>query len=146
MASSKNYTEVLIGGKVFTLSGFESEDYLQRISNYLNHKIADCESVEGYNRQTAETRSTLLALNIADDYFKAKSLIEKLEQEIELKDKEIYDLKHDLISNQVKMEAAEETAKKLEAENRELLLNKTRLEAALEDSLLEDSKKNKDLN
>ena len=25
MASSKNYTEVLIGGKVFTLSGFESD-------------------------------------------------------------------------------------------------------------------------
>ena len=38
MASSKNYTEVLIGGKVFTLSGFESEDYLQKVSTYLNHK------------------------------------------------------------------------------------------------------------
>ncbi len=28
MASSKNYTEVLIGGKVFTLSGFESDEYI----------------------------------------------------------------------------------------------------------------------
>ena len=37
MASSKNCTEVLIGGKVFTLSGFESEEYLQRVSTYLNH-------------------------------------------------------------------------------------------------------------
>ena len=27
MASGKNYTEVLIGGKVFTLGGFESEEY-----------------------------------------------------------------------------------------------------------------------
>ena len=27
MASSKNFTEVLIGGKVFTLSGFESEEF-----------------------------------------------------------------------------------------------------------------------
>ena len=35
MASSKNYTEVLIGGKVFTLSGFESEDYLQKVSTCL---------------------------------------------------------------------------------------------------------------
>ena len=34
MASSKNYTEVLIGGKVFTLSGFESEDYLQKVDVY----------------------------------------------------------------------------------------------------------------
>ena len=39
MSSSKNCTEVLIGGKVITLSGFESEEYLQRISTYLNHKI-----------------------------------------------------------------------------------------------------------
>lgn len=44
MASSKNFTEVLIGGKVFTLSGFESEDYLQKVSTYLNHKIDECSS------------------------------------------------------------------------------------------------------
>ena len=48
MASSKNYTEVLIGGKVFTLSGFESEEYLQKVSTYLNRKMDECSSVEGY--------------------------------------------------------------------------------------------------
>lgn len=52
------------------------------------------------------------------------------------KKKEIYDLKHDLISNQVKTETAEESLKKLERDNKELLLNKARLEAALEDKLL----------
>lgn len=72
MASSKNYTEVLIGGKVFTLSGFESEDYLQKVSTYLNHKIEECTSSDGYRKQSAEARSVLLALNIADNYFKAK--------------------------------------------------------------------------
>ena len=30
MASSKNYTEVLIGGKVFTLSGFESASRVRK--------------------------------------------------------------------------------------------------------------------
>ena len=39
MASSKNFTEVLIGGKVFTLSGFESEEYLQKVSTYLNAAV-----------------------------------------------------------------------------------------------------------
>jgi len=29
--SPKTDTEVLIGGKVFTLSGYESEDYMQKI-------------------------------------------------------------------------------------------------------------------
>ena len=55
MASSKNFTEVLIGGKVFTLSGFESEEYLQKVSTYLNHKIDECSSSEGYRMQSAET-------------------------------------------------------------------------------------------
>ena len=72
MASSKNFTEVLIGGKVFTLSGFESEDYLQKVSTYLNHKLDELGASDGYRKQNAETRSILLALNIADDYFKAK--------------------------------------------------------------------------
>ena len=45
------------------------------------------------------------------------------------RDKEIYDLKHDLISNQVKTENAEASMKELEAQNKELLLNKARLEA-----------------
>ena len=54
MASSKNFTEVLIGGKVFTLSGFESEEYLQKVSTYLNHKIDECSSSEGYRKQSAE--------------------------------------------------------------------------------------------
>lgn len=75
MASSKNFTEVLIGGKVFTLSGFESEEYLQKVSTYLNHKIDECSSSEGYRKQSAETRSVLLALNIADDYFKARKQV-----------------------------------------------------------------------
>ena len=67
MASSKNFTEVLIGGKVFTLSGFESEDYLQKVSTYLNHKLDELGASDGYRKQNAETRSILLALNIADE-------------------------------------------------------------------------------
>ena len=51
MASSKNFTEVLIGGKVFTLSGFESEDYLQKVSTYLNHKLDELGASDGYRKQ-----------------------------------------------------------------------------------------------
>lgn len=81
-------------------------------------------------------KATLLELNIADDYFKAKAQVEKLEREIEQKDKELYDLKHDLISNQIKSESDAKSLKELEKQNRELLLNKAKLEASLEDALL----------
>lgn len=43
---------------------------------------------------------------------------------------------HELISNQDRMESDAKSLKDLEKENKELLLNKTRLEATLEDALL----------
>ena len=47
-----------------------------------------------------------------------------------------YDLKHDLISNQIKAESDEKARKELEEQNKELLINKAKLEASLEDALL----------
>ena len=44
MSSAKHFTEVLIGGKVYTLSGFEGEEYLQKVSSYLNHKITSAQT------------------------------------------------------------------------------------------------------
>lgn len=134
--SEKTSAEVIIGGKVYTLSGYEGEEYLQKVAAYINNKMNEFNSMEELRRFPNDMKATLIQLNIADDYFKAKSQVEKLEQEIEQKDKEIYDLKHDLISNQIKAENDEKTLKELEAQNRELLLNKAKLEASLEDALL----------
>lgn len=128
---------MVIDGKVYTLSGYENEEYLQKVAAYINNKIAEFDDMDEYKHLPGNMKSTLIELNIADDYFKAKALVEKLEGDIENKDKEIYDLKHDLISNQVKTENAEASMKELEAQNKELLLNKARLEATLEESLLD---------
>ena len=141
--SAKTRAEVVIDGKVYTLSGYEGEEYLQKVAAYINGKITEYDTLEDYRHLPLNMKSTLIQLNIADDYFKAKAQVEKLERDIELKDKEIYDLKHDLISNQIKTETAESTMKELEAENRELLLNKARLEATLEENLLDGKAKKK---
>ena len=86
--ASKNTVKVLIDGKIITLSGYESEDYLQRVASYLNNKLAELGSLPGYNRQSPDTKSTLLALNIADDYFKAKAQADAMEDDMESKDRE----------------------------------------------------------
>lgn len=134
--SAKTNAEVVIGGKVYTLSGFESEEYLQKIASYINTKISEAEKLDSFKHLTPDMRAILTELNIADDYFKAKAQVEKLELDLEAKEREIYNLKHDLISNQVQTETNTQRIEELEAENKELLLNKTKLEAALEDSLL----------
>lgn len=110
--SSKNKTEVLIDGKIYTLSGYESEEYLQRVATYINNKLAELKKLDGYVRLSQELKSILLELNVADDYFKAKNQVEMVEEELAQKDQELYDLKHELISTQIKLEDA---AKELEA-------------------------------
>ena len=63
MSSAKHFTEVLIGGKVYTLSGFEGEEYLQKVSSYLNHKITECTNSDTENRAlTQEMYFSLLTL------------------------------------------------------------------------------------
>ncbi|NLG05425.1 MAG: cell division protein ZapA [Clostridia bacterium] len=130
--ASKNDTEVLIGGKVFTLSGYESEEYLQKVATYINNKTAEYNKIDSFKRQPLDTQSVLLQLNMADDFFKAKKQIDALELDLESKDKELYDLKHELISTQIKLENAEKTSKSLR-DDMNLLQNKLiRLETALE--------------
>jgi cell division protein ZapA len=134
--AGKNCAEVIIGGKVYTLSGYEEEGYLQRIATYINSKISEIDSVDTYRRFPADMKATMVQLNLADDFFKAKSEADKLQTEVEQKEKELYDLKHDLISAQIKAESDENTIKELEAQTKELLINKAKLEASLEDALL----------
>ena len=39
--ASKTDTEVIIGGRVFTLCGYESEEYLQKVASYINNKLVE---------------------------------------------------------------------------------------------------------
>ena len=126
--SSKNKTEVLIAGKIFTLIGYESEEYLQKVATYINNKIAEFKKLDGYNHQTKENKSILLELNIADDYFKAKKQVEMVEEELSEKDKELYDLKHELINAQIQLENQEKDLEASRKENTELQKEVVRLQ------------------
>ncbi|MBE5822872.1 MAG: cell division protein ZapA [Butyrivibrio sp.] len=114
MMASKTDTEVIIGGKVFTLSGYESEEYLQKVASYINNKISEYNKIDGFKRQPIDTQNVLLQLNIADDYFKSKKQIEMMEEQLSEKEKELYDLKHELIATQIKLENTEKNSKGLQ--------------------------------
>ena len=129
--SSKTDTEVIIGGKVFTLSGYESEEYLQKVASYINNKIAEYNKNDSFKRLTLDMPNVLLQLKIADDYFKAKKQISILEEEIQTKEKELYNLKHELIASQIKLENTEKNVKNLQAEANENAKKIIRLETEL---------------
>ena len=131
--STKTDTEVTIAGKVFTLSGYESEEYLQKVASYINNKVAEYSKVDSFKRQSLDTQNVLMQLNIADDYFKAKNQITRLEEEIQNKEKEMYDLKHELIASQIKLENMEKNIRNLQTEANETAKKIVRLETELKE-------------
>ena len=78
-----------------------------------------------------DTQSTLLQLNIADDFFKAKRQIAIIEAEMQSKEKEYTDLKHEMVSCQIQLDTAKNQLKDLQNQNEELKRNIVRLETEL---------------
>ena len=117
--------EVVIGGKPYTLSGYESSDYLQRIAMHINGKIAEFRAQEGYARLETELKNVLLAINLSDDYQKAQNTIRELKQDNE-------DMKHEMISMQRELQEAKDAVKKLEQEKESEEHRAIRLETELE--------------
>ena len=49
--SAKTNAEVVIDGKVYTLSGYENEEYLQKVAAYINNKIAEFDDMDEYEEE-----------------------------------------------------------------------------------------------
>ena len=111
---NKNDTEVLIDGRKYTICGFESDEYLQQIASYINHKFAEFKKKDYYRRLDLDLRNVLLAINIADDYHKAKKKVREYKKENEMKDKLILDMKHEIIGLQETVKKSEEKIEQLE--------------------------------
>lgn len=198
--AAKKSTDVMIAGKVYTLSGYEEEGYLQRVASYINTKISEITEREEFRRIPNDMKSILIQLNIADDYFKARSQYEAAEENYKKAEKDLFELKHELVDTQMKVEElleklnrerqernqktnreqtleekyqklsdkyqlllnnakisdeknrqfeemlhlTHQEKKELEAVNKELRLNKEKLEATLADALLGATKKEND--
>ncbi len=125
--------EVIINNKRYKLSGYESEEYLQKIASYINSKHTEFRNKDAYKFLDADLKSILIQINIADDYFKTLDKLKEIQAENDAQSKEIFDLKHELISVQTKLSATEkemdELRKQLYEEQKKLI----RLETELSD-------------
>ncbi|MBQ7797240.1 MAG: cell division protein ZapA [Lachnospiraceae bacterium] len=101
----KNYTEVLIDGNIYTLGGSEEQEYLQKVAAYINQKIGILKAQPGFTRQNKDYQEVMIYLNLADDYFKTLLEAKMLRAQKDELEKEVYSLKHELISVQMQLDA-----------------------------------------
>ena len=129
--NTKNYTQVLIDGKIYTLGGSEDESYLQKTASYVNDKIAAIRKIPGFSKQSADYQTAMIELNLADDYFKAQERAGNMERLKNDMEKETYSLKHELVSTQMKLEAVLKDLEVRQRQMEELTRRADRLEMEL---------------
>lgn len=129
----KTDTEIIVGGRVFVISGYESEEYLQKVGTYINNKLTEYLRDEGFKRLTPDYQNLLLEINMADDYFKAKYQIALLEDELKAREDELCNIKHELISTQMKLENLEKALQSSKDEATEKDKKLIRLETELKE-------------
>ena len=112
--AKKNTAEVLLNGKIYTISGYESTAYLHKVATFLNELEEDISKTENYNMLSPDEKQLLKNMNLADVYFKANDAREELEHQVEDKDREIYSLKHDLIDARMEKDKLLQQIKELE--------------------------------
>ena len=93
---TKNEVEVLIGGEKYTICGYESDDYLQKIATYINRKRDEINKGAASTLISNDTRVVLTEINIADDYFNAENRLSEVKEELEEANSLNFKLKHDL--------------------------------------------------
>ncbi|MBO5198954.1 MAG: cell division protein ZapA [Lachnospiraceae bacterium] len=127
----QNDTNVIICGRSYTISGFESEEYLQRVAAYINTKNEEFKRKNFYKLLDTETRNMLMQLNIADDYFKGQEQLERMKSESETRNQDIFSLKHEAIAAQNRIEALQKELEKVKNQNFESQKTIVRLETEL---------------
>ncbi len=111
----KNKVNVRIAGKDYTLVGVESEEYMQKISLYIDKKMNEIMKVN--TRLSTSMAAVLTAINIADDYYKCHESEKHLQKEL-----------NDLTSE---LERLKEANKSLSGENATLHNKNTELQLEL---------------
>lgn len=112
---AKNVIEVVIAGKIVSVSGEEDAAYMTEVAAFINDKLLEIQKTENYAKLSAEHKQILLGMNLADEYFREKKKNEILESELELKDKELYSLKHELINLQLDLEKLQKEKSKVKS-------------------------------
>lgn len=130
----RNEIEFVIGGKKYSMCGYESEEYLQKVAMYINAKISEIAKQDAYRMMDRDKQNMFLLVNMADDYFKMKKGQEETGTESDNKSREISNLKREIIDLKAKLENMEADNEILRTENVELQKKIVRIETELEES------------
>lgn len=104
---ARNVVEITINGRRYRLSGTESNEYMQKAADHVNHMYMRLKEIPGFTRKSQDYQTLMMYLNLADEYLKHSGWTEEKQVAADTKAEEtIYQLKMELIEARKKAEAA----------------------------------------
>ncbi|NMA82768.1 MAG: cell division protein ZapA [Epulopiscium sp.] len=132
----KNKIEVLIGGKIYTLVGNETQEYMQNLALYINKKIEQVSRKDSSKRLDTNMTAILTSLNVADELFKKHAICTELEDELEEKERLLLEKEKEILLYQNELGQVQqeniELKEALQNAQLETLKHKMELEAFIE--------------
>ena len=74
--TKKSMVQVVIGGKVLTMGGYDDETHIQRIASCVNRVMQQMEDADEYRCLPADLKPIFIHINIADELVTAQELID----------------------------------------------------------------------
>ncbi len=103
----KNEVQVVIDGKVLTMTGTEDEMQIQRVASCVNRMIKKLEGTEMYHGLPTDLKPLLIELNIAEELIRTQERVEELEDDLQFKENELAELKQTLAETELMLERLE---------------------------------------
>ena len=93
-----NKLDVLICGDTITLKSRESKEHIFKLADYVNLKLRNLIAKSTTAAVDDRMRTILVALNIADDYFKTQGALENLQKKQRKQDLDTMELHNEIDS------------------------------------------------
>lgn len=102
----KKKISVIIDGKVYTLSGSDSEAHMQRVASFVDGKLREIRAADSYGKLSGEYKNVLLSLNIADELIRLQDELAVIRQEHAENEQELYRLKQEIVDKDMRNDTA----------------------------------------
>jgi cell division protein ZapA len=122
----KNKVEVKIAGKVYSIMGLESDEYIQKVALYIDKKMNELLKVN--NKLSTSMAAVLTAINVADDFFKLQQNNNELKNELDKLNESLNAIKRNntKLASDITEIKEKNTALQLELAKREAQLREVR--------------------
>ena len=108
----KNKISIRICGKEYAIVGYESDEYMQKVSLYIDKKMK--EVIKNNSKLSTAQAAVLTSINIADDYYKTLEAYTTVENEFSRSNIEFERIKKEFDELKKEIERSKEKSQEYE--------------------------------